>query len=690
MSPRWPLRTVPFWSKAPFFHLLLPLLIAIFCYDCGWMKSSPYWSVAGFLLLALLTIIVALPRLLRFTKALFFPALYLLVFCFGIWRTQQSDLSTHENWVGRSKDTSSLSLVRIAAPPSGKERIWRMPVSILKNTGNNATQAVCGEAWLNIYKDELPFLYTEGDELLVPAHWQEVANSGNPFEVDYKTINRRQNIRHQQFIAPAQAQLFRKGEPRPKGLLAQAHNYCNTQLIRYVRDSATYGLLQAMLLGDERSFDPMLRQAYSETGVIHIVSISGSHVGVLFAMIALLLSGFKGRKGSWLRFVTGLFVIWFYVLMAGAPPSALRAALMFSVLAFGTAFSKEPQPLNTLFAAAVALLCANPMWLFAVGFQLSFGAVLSLILFYEPIYSLWPQTNKALRWLWSGLAASFAAEVLTAPLVVYYFHNFPLFFMIANLLAAMLLGFLALLGGMLIIIFSFLPPLAMAVSWIVTVLVQAFNKVIIILQSWNPASFKYLQIDKPELLLLYLTITGMSLYFLNKAKRGLWMGMSSLLLLLAMLCNDKMRLMRQERFVVYNISRHTSVERIAGNHFQTLFSDTTPGELYASKLAHTGWGAWKAATNNNQDCFTVRGKRILVLKSAIATGDTSRFPTDILIVHCPLKDVTPEALVHSFQPKIIVAGGGQKRWVIQQWKSRCAVLHIPFHAVTNNGAFLIE
>ncbi len=688
--PRWPLRKTPFWAEAPLFHILLPLLLAAVIYDSGILKASNLWGVVSGCCVCLLLILAVINRrAVRFVKPVFIITIYTAVFFFGLWRAQSVDVRNDRHWFALKLDTVQGSLVKILDEPQEKERIWRMRVSVLKNAGDPIKSTI-GEAFLNIYKSDSVFHYHQGDVVLVPARWQKISNSSNPFEVDYMTANRRRNICHQQFVSADEVVLFRKDVDRPDGLLTRIHSYCDAQLNKYVTDSATHGLLEAMLLGDESTFDPGLRQAYSETGVIHIVSISGSHVGVLFAAIAFLLSGIRGRAGSWIRLAVGVTVIWCYVLMAGAPPSAIRAALMFSIIGAGTVLSREAHPLNTLFAAAIALLCANPAWLFSVGFQLSFGAVLSLIIFYQPIRSLWPQSNKALRLIWNGIAASLAAEMLTAPLVIYYFHNFPLFFLVANLLAAFLVGLVALLGGMLIIVCSPLPWLAGFVTAVVTWTVKAFNAVIVLLQSWNPISFRYLQISGQELVLLYLAITGISVWLMKKAKPALYLGLASTILLLFLLCSDKIAVMRQDRLVVYNISRHHVVERIKDNHYEAAAADTAKSVLFTVKQAHTGWAAWKPSFTKLPECFFLKGKKILILNSGLRNDSTIHFPVDILVISCPLKYLDPQLLQRTFHPKIVVAGSDQPRWLIRKWKEDCTRSGIPFHATGIDGAFTLE
>src|SRR5690606_13919369 len=300
-----------------------------------------------------------------------------------------------------------------------------------------------------------------------------------------------------------------------------------------------------------------------------------------------------------------------YVLIAGAPPSAIRSAVMFSVLALSAIYERESQPLNTLCAAAFVLLVGEPAWLFSVGFLLSFAGVLSLVLFYMPIYPLWPQTSLAGRALWQAVSASIAAEVLTAPLVAYYFHSFPLLFIPANLLSVVLAGGCALVGGMAVIALSGIPALAGAVGWAVTKLVWLFNAAVLWLQQYNPPAFQYLQISLAELLLLYIVIAASAAWWLALKRQVLPVALAAACVLMALLNRDHYAALRQDRLVVYSSGRQPLVERIRGRCYSGLAGEGAA--TYNAKAAHTGWHAWRGPVGRSAPFLAVGDKAVFIL-----------------------------------------------------------------------------
>ena len=336
--------------------------------------------------------------------------------------------------------------MRITSTPVEKERTWKIPVNVLSTIDSGSVWAVSGKAFVYVYKSGYPLRLHKGDSIIVPGNWQPIRAAGNPFEFDYARYCRRNGILQQQFCSRAEIRTYGINNPASTSFTERTHDWCMAQLDKYIPDKKARGLIQAMLLGDEVNLDEDLRDAYAATGIIHIIAISGGNVAIFFIVISFLLRWLKHKKHLWVKYLIALPLVWFYVVMAGSSPSAIRAAVMFSLLALGILMQKNNNSLNQLFATAFVLLCAEPMWLFAIGFQLSFVAVLSIILFYGPIYRWVSPKNFLTKTLWGTVAASLSAEILIAPVVIYYFHNFPAMFLVANVAAYVFMSVVLVLG----------------------------------------------------------------------------------------------------------------------------------------------------------------------------------------------------------------------------------------------------
>lgn len=683
---RWPLRTTYFWEEAPFFRPLLFLVIGIIGYDCGWVDKN-HLTLATFLFTGA-GLFVAISAFVR-NRTVLLNVLYPV--CFGVffttlgWCAYATATPGNTNNYGRGAE--SLSLVRIKEEPKKGLASTKLTVDLLSEVQGGAATPASGAAQINIYHNAGNFLPVENDTLLVPSHWQSIRNRGNPFELNTAAIQRRKGILYQEALSPGDIVVFGKSPAGNKSFISTAHEWCNRQLEAYIPDTATLGLLQAMLLGDESGFDPELRQAYSQTGVIHIVSISGSHVAVLYLVITGMLFWVRGKRGKWLKFMISLVLVWLYVLIAGGPPSALRSAMMFSVLALCTISEREGNTINTLSCTAFALLLYQPAWLFSVGFQLSFGAVLSILIFYQPIYRLWywPVKTKIGKMAWQAVAASLAAEVLTAPLVIYYFHNFPLLFLFANLLAAVLVGICALVGGMAIIALCWIPPLARILGAVVTWLVHLFNAAMIWMQGLNVASLQRLQINTAELLMVYLVIIGASVLWLKERRGGLVVALCAACFLLAMLDYDHYLALRQELLIVYNNGKEPAVETIQGTHF---FSNAGAEDGYSEKAAHIGYHAWQKDSNHQAPYFSMNARKFFVLTDSTQQAFLNSLPVDVLVLARPLRMMRIGETLRAFSPKEVVLAVRPSAYHLKRLKDSCAAQGIRLDNVAENGAYI--
>jgi len=687
---RWPLHNAYFWEKAPFFRILLPFVAGIIFYEYagfGALKAGVSLSVIGIAFLCFAAIIAA-KKSNGLYKVVLFSLLNIMLFFSGHLVSYYNDIRNSKTWFGSAENIGKPCLARINDMPAEKEHSWKVPVTMLCYVNDGKVNPVSGNAFLYLYKDGEPMMLHKGDSIWAPGKWQPIKNAGNPFEFDYPGYCRQNNLFYQQSCSINDIRLYASGDPAGMPLIERSHDWSMAQLDKYITDPKTKGLIQAMLLGDEVNLDEDLRQSYSETGIVHIIAISGGNVAIFFFVISALLWWLKDRRHLWVKYAIALPLVWFYVIMAGAAPSAIRAAIMFSLLAFAVMLQKNNNSLNQLFATAFLLLCAQPMWLFSAGFQLSFVAVLSLILFYTPVYKWLSPTKKITRLLWGAVAASIAAEMLVSPLVIYYFHNFPLLFLIANV-AAYLFMSIVLVLGIAIIVLSFIPAVAKALGICTVSLVTVFDKIVGWLQSCNPESFHFLSLSTQELVMIYAAITGIVLFLLKKQKPALFMGLGVLCVLLLSFCKDEWKRLHQERLVVYNVGKANHIELINGDTYSIVCTDTGAAKktAYAVKPAHTKWGAWKKDTNTTNEIFYICGKTALLLSQDINTSQ--QFPVDYLIINYTGSQDAVK-LKQLFAPKLVILGTQYSQKQQNRIVNDFAAAGINVHAIGRDGAFVLS
>jgi len=682
---QWPLHNATFWETAPFSRVLLPLVAGILCYTGLQPLSVPITGIllAGSISFALFAITALRPgkgSIVAFT-------VFNIAICCSIWSLCYFNDARH-NTNPMGTDTTGYTLVRISETPVVKERTTRAVVHALSTIKEGRTSPSTGQAYVYLFTtDEIQL--RQGDTLLIPNHWQPITNRGNPFEFDYATYCARNNLYYRQML-DADDMVVYGHSTNKAGIITQMHNWCMQQLDINIPDADTRGLMQAMLLGDETNLDDTMRQAWAETGIMHYIAISGGNITVFFLIIAGLLWWLRHRKHLWIKYLAALPLVWLYVFVAGAPPSAVRAAIMFTLLAGSLMLDKNNHPLNTLFAAAAILLVAQPMWLYSAGFQLSFVAILSLILFYVPVYGLLSPPNVIARKLWQTVAGSLAVEILVAPLIIWYFHLFPLLFIVSNVLAFVFMNVVLILG-MVIITFSFIPFAAKAIGGLTIWLTTFFNNIIYSLQNLNPASFNYLYLTVWQLVFFYIVITSLALFLLRQLKPALFLSMASACLLLFLLCGDEYTALHQQRFVAYNMGAVNEMDLITGKQYHVFNTDIhtlTPQKDFTLKPPHAAWRAWqKAPADTNHEVCSIAGRSVLIVDKPSTTGS---FPVDYLIINMMPGKVDIASLNNVFHPHLLIFGSNYSSSQLTEWQEECHKLKIPVWCTSINGAFLLS
>jgi competence protein ComEC len=412
---------------------------------------------------------------------------------------------------------------------------------------------------------------------------------------------------------------------------------------------------------------------------------------VFFAFISFLLFWIKNKRYEAVKYLIAVPLVCFYVAVAGAPTSAVRAAVMFSFLALGMIVQKNKQPLNQLFATAFFMLLYEPMWLFAVGFQLSFIAVLSLILFYQPVSNWWVITNRFYRALWQAMAASIAAEILVAPLVIFYYHLLPTMFLFANLFAYLFMGAVLILGLVLVLV-SKVAFLAKILATIITFIVVIFNGLVTWFQSLNPDFLRHLYLSLQEIFLVYLAITCFAIFIMKKIGTALLLGQFAILLLLVSISMDNRKALQQQKLIVYYDGKKNYAELLSGEKYFPLFQDTVlnADKDFATKEAHIALRSWKKGAVFQQPILSIKGKKFLFLNKAVGLDSFQKIPIDYLVLNYPVKKYNANDLKKVFCFEKLILAGNQKRYLMEQWKDSCAHHNIPAHFVMLDGAFVFE
>ena len=432
-----------------------------------------------------------------------------------------------------------------------------------------------------------------GEVWLVSGSPRPIDPPLNPGEFNYKRYLGYRNIYHQQYLRPFQRRIVGYDPPNRITQVATAVNrQADSVFTRQVGSRAEYGIVNAMILGVRDDLDTEMYRAYSAAGAVHILSVSGMHVGILFAVLTYLLSFLiKRPRGKLLMAVLQLLILWFYALVTGFSPPVLRSAGMFTVLIVANASGRQQQLVNTLGASAFFILCYDPYALFSAGFQLSYLAVAGIGAWQSSLSQAFTFRYKLPNKLWELTAVAIIAQLITFPLGVFYFHQFPTYFLLANPVV-MVLSFILLPLAMATLAFSWVPYLNDWLGWCLHKTAWLLNAAVTQTSQLPGAAWDGLWLSLSAMLLVYAVILCGISAVLTRNRAYLWATCVAALLLAGLTVWDDYAQRHQQKIAVHFLPHRTAVSLTDG-HASTLLTDldTTDTRSYDFYLKNT-FGQW--------------------------------------------------------------------------------------------------
>jgi competence protein ComEC len=414
-----------------------------------------------------------------------------------------------------------------------------------------------------------------GDVLMVKGTPQEIPPPANPGEFNYKRYLSYLKIYHQQFIGPGD--VLRISNEPPSIFIATAirvRAYCDHLIKEYVHGEQQQSIASALVLGITEGLDPDLLKAYSGTGALHILAVSGLHVGIIYALLVLLLAPLKKSSvGQWVLAVISLLLLWLYAFVTGWSPSVLRAVTMFSFVAIAQPLQRRINIYNIMAVSAFVLLFYEPYFITSVGFQLSYLAVLGIVYLHPKLYPLYTPASRWKDELWKLISVSIAAQAATFGISLLYFHQFPNFFLLANLIAIPL-SFIVLVAGLALLAFSFIPWVAIALGWILKVSIQIMNFAVFTIDRLPFSKTVDIHINSIQVILIILSTLVFTA--LVEHKRFVYVKML-VVLMIAFTGIDwyiHLEALHQKRIIVYDIKGHSSFDAMAYGTAYTYLDST--------------------------------------------------------------------------------------------------------------------
>jgi competence protein ComEC len=458
-----------------------------------------------------------------------------------------------------SKRPADYLVIKISNEPKMTGKTIRFTANVEDIVSNNKRSASTGTLMVTISDSTVRNLYY-GDELLIPSNYKPVDPPFNPAEFNYKQYLANQNIHYQSFLYPKQFVVLSKDEGNS---IISYSLRLRQKLVEMLKDKmhdpGAIAVASTLELGYKADLSSDILQAYSKTGTIHVLSVSGAHVAILFGLLSFSV-GFldKFRHGKLFRAIFIIALIWGYSLLTGFSPAVCRAAVMITMVIMGKTYNRHINTLNILAVSAFFLLLYDPMFITDVGFQLSYLAVFGLIVLQPIVYNWFDIDNKWLDKLWAVCSVSIAAQVITFPLSAFYFHQFPVYFLVSNLFI-IVPSAIIMYSGLAYLLFSWVPYLSTVLAYILEKIILLMNKGLNIIEHAPFASINKIWLTIPEYLLLYGIIIGFFYFLYNRKPWLLKLSLGFILLLAISVSFKRWNSLQLNKVTFLSLRKHTGM-----------------------------------------------------------------------------------------------------------------------------------
>ena len=647
-------------GQIPFLRFLIPAISGILF--CKYISPSLNFFFVGLLglIIILISFFVSKKEDYAF-RWLFGAGLMLFLFALEIQYYQYRDEQVSCNF----PQINTFYIGEVLDLPQQKKRSVACEVQL--------TYPVDRKVMLYLESDSNSQHLEPGEEILVWANIQPFKNIGNPDEFDYEIFMHNKGFSGSAYVSALNCVKTGRysNSIRAKALRVRAKVLGVYKSFDLNDDS--YSFLSAITLGYKADLSDNLKDAFRASGTSHVLAVSGLHVGIVYIIIISFFS-FLGKRGKTfvLKQVLVLLCLWGYVFITGMPVSVIRAAIMLSLVSVASILNREGFTYNTLAVAAYFILIINPFYLFDVGFQLSFAAVLSILFFQPKLSKLFIPKTKVVDYAWSLFTVSLAAQLGVFPLVLYYFGTFPTYFFITNLLvlpfiaiiiySAVLLTLLSLLSFLNL---GFIQIIYNVIVVFIQILIKAVLQIVYFFESLPLSELEGYHISVLQVVLIFAIIISLSLFILHKRANQLIALLATVALLLFTHSFSHIK-KPVNQFFVYNSYRESNMGYMID------------GQKIALPISTNQVVAHPAVTIVvlTENCF----------KSKVSTQVV---PVDYLIVASDNSFLVSE-LISFFQPKEIVIDASIGRYAAAKMRKECEKLDIAFHDISNSGAFLVN
>ena len=548
-----------------------------------------------------------------------------------------------------------------------------------------------GNVLLHIQKDSTVNSLKVHDKIMIPTGFVAIPAPLNPHQFDYKKYLEKQGVYHQVFIKNNVFVRISNSDFSIYKLADDVRSAIQKSLKSHHFKEEELAVISALLLGQRQDISKELVTDYTRAGAIHILAVSGLHVGIILLILSFVFKPLERlRNGIILKTVFIVCLLWMFAFIAGLSASVVRAVTMFTAVAIAMTFDRKTMVTHSLITSMFVLLLCKPMFLFEVGFQLSYLAVFSIVWIQPKLYGLWKPTWKLIDYFWQLFTVSTAAQLGVLPISLFYFHQFPGLFMLSNLVIIPFIGSI-LIGGIVVIALSLLKILPLFVANAYGVVISAMNAFV----SWISQQESFLIEGISFSFLLLITTYGclvIGVQFLTKRSyKNSLIVLGVVILFQLGLLYEKHQMGIKNELVIFHKSRHTLLVERTGNRIK-VYHDLDRLKIVTSSALRS----YTIGEKIEDVVYESKLPTILKFQNTtlllVDSLGVYQLPTlkNCVVLLCQSPKINLERLLKTIHPKEVIADGSNYKSQVHRWKAICKKYKVPFHDTGTEGAKILK
>jgi len=696
------------WHTKPIVRLLLPFMGGILA--CGYFQAEMTILFIPLLISFGFTYLLANKTQSFKYRWGFGVALTIFFFCFGYLLCYYNNDAVHKNHFANhltgEKDEIFVGVIS-DIPKYGKWTKIKLDLQTINRT-NTRNEKIDGTIEVLIESDSTKKQLKYGDLLAIPAsNLKKIESPKNPNSFNYKRYSYFQNIHYQCFIRKNNYKILESNQGNYLFTFTNNLRFKFLDVLKkHIPKNEELAVSSALILGYKHDLNDKIRNAYAETGAMHVLAVSGLHVGIVYMIMNFLLARIKSYKSSirFIKLAISLLGIWFFVLITGSAPSVIRAAIMFSLITIGKHIDRDSYIYNTIAASAFFILLFEPYQLFQVGFQLSYLAILGIIFFFNKIRKFILIKNDYLNNVWEMTVVGIAAQITVIPICVFYFGKIPVYFWLTGFIVVFAATIILSLGLLLFALEFTIPFLAEYIGMLLNEIITLLNQFIYLIHQLPYGVIDNISIGSTFLTLLYLTL--LSAIFWLRFENKLWLKVASSILFASSIWYSVQQYQnyRTKEIIVYDAGKdNTIIDFIYNQKVISLVNS----KVDDSKLNYTTTGNRNAYGINNIKTINLDStdyykngvfiwqkpfiqfydKKLMIVDSKIKNISDYKTEIDLVLMRKNAK-INIEELNQVIDYQQVIVDNSNNYWNSNKWKEDCKNQEITFND-SKNGAVIL-